>query len=89
MTAIFSWLGLGRVAGWLAIGGAIVAAVLLVLAGAKRAGRTAERVEQMQKINRAVKEKVKTDANWDGLGDADRRRRLREQRDELRELLRP
>lgn len=76
--------------GWraLAVIGVIVT-VVLVLARAKQAGRVAERIEQERKIRDAVREKAKTDTGWAGLPDGELRRRMREQRDKLRQLLRP
>lgn len=68
--------------------GAIVATVALILLRVHRAGRMAERLEQAEKINAAVKEQAKTDASWRALPGAERRKRLREQRDELRRVLR-
>lgn len=68
--------------------GAIVGTVALILLRVHRAGRLAERAEQAEKINAAVKEQVKTDASWRALPSDERRKRLREQRDELRRLLR-
>lgn len=68
--------------------GAIVGTVALIMLRVHRAGRLAERAEQAEKINAAVKEQVKTDASWRALPGAERRARLRQQRDELRRLLR-
>lgn len=89
---------LAAVAGWFGsiwakvalIGGialAIVVIVARVLAGAKEDGKRIERAEQRAKIQHAAKEKVKRDAGIDSLPSGELRRRVREQRDELRELL--
>lgn len=82
--------------GWLSglgwkiwLGLALAGAVVMVLLGAKRAGRTAEKLKQMEKINEAVQEKNKRSAADRGLSDDALRQRLREQRDELRRILQP
>lgn len=78
---------LGGVWGKVLMVGAIAVAVLAILAGARSAGRKAERLEQAEKINEAVAEKSKRDQAVRIMSDDDVAFRVRQQRDELRSIL--
>lgn len=56
---------------------AIVGAVLAALAGARNAGRMAERVDQLKKAAQAAQTRTRVETDAAGLSDDELRRRLR------------
>ena len=73
---------------WGAIILGVLGTIAAVLAGAKRAGKMQERAEQLEKINDAANDLAKREAADSGLAGDDLRKRVREQRDKLRGVLR-